>query len=107
MINLDLSDYVNILLIIYFILVNRLLIKKDKKIKLLYDIINLLGCPNSNVLEWNKFPESKPNEYGKYLISRKDGKIHWETWNTSGWAYNHNEIKYWLTIPKTPQNENI
>ena len=42
--------------------------------------------------------ETRPTEYGKYLICRKDGKIHWETWNGSGWAYNHNEIIYWAVI---------
>ena len=42
--------------------------------------------------------ETRPKKYGKYLICRKDGKIHWETWNGSGWAYNHNEIRYWAEI---------
>jgi len=42
--------------------------------------------------------ETRPTKYGKYLITRKDGKIHWETWNGSGWAYNHNEIRYWAEI---------
>ena len=42
--------------------------------------------------------ETRPQKYGKYLICRKDGKIHWETWNGSGWAYNHNEIRYWAEI---------
>lgn len=42
--------------------------------------------------------DTRPKKYGKYLICRKDGKIHWETWNGSGWAYNHNEIRYWAEI---------
>ena len=42
--------------------------------------------------------ETRPAEYGKYLVCRKDGKIHWETWNGSGWAYNHNEIRFWAVI---------
>ena len=42
--------------------------------------------------------ETRPQKYGKYLICRKDGKIHWETWNGSGWAYNHNEIIFWAVI---------
>jgi len=42
--------------------------------------------------------DTHPPEPSKYLICRKDGKIHWETWNGSGWAYNHNEIKYWALI---------
>jgi hypothetical protein len=47
--------------------------------------------------DFNKI-ETRPTKYGKYLICRKDGKIHWETWNGSGWAYNHNEIRYWAAI---------
>lgn len=47
--------------------------------------------------DWNKI-ETRPTKYGKYLICRKDGKIHWETWNGSGWAYNHNEIRFWAVI---------
>lgn len=47
--------------------------------------------------DWNKI-ETRPTAYGKYLIRRKDGKIHWETWNGSGWAYNHNEIRFWAVI---------
>lgn len=47
--------------------------------------------------DWDKI-ETRPTEYGKYFICRKDGKIHWETWNGSGWAYNHNEIKFWARI---------
>lgn len=47
--------------------------------------------------DWNKI-ETHPTKYGKYLICRKDGKIHWETWNGSGWAYNHNEIRFWAVI---------
>jgi transcriptional regulator with XRE-family HTH domain len=42
--------------------------------------------------------ETRPKKYGKYLICRKDGKIHWETWNGSGWAYNHNEIRFYAKI---------
>tara|TARA_R110001599_G_scaffold332511_1_gene548001 strand:- start:42548 stop:42874 length:327 start_codon:yes stop_codon:yes gene_type:complete len=47
--------------------------------------------------DWMKI-ETRPTKYGKYLITRKDGKRHWETWNGSGWAYNHNEIRYWAEI---------
>jgi len=41
-----------------------------------------------------------PPEYGKYLVVRKDGKIHWETWNMSGWAYNNNSIAKYACIVK-------
>lgn len=47
--------------------------------------------------DWSKI-ETRPAKYGKYLVCRKDGKIHWETWNGSGWAYNHDEIRFWAVI---------
>ncbi len=43
-----------------------------------------------------KYPENRPDEYGKYLVWRKDGKFHLETWNNTGWAYNDKVIEYWL-----------
>lgn len=42
--------------------------------------------------------DEKPNKYGKYFVRRKDGKVHWETWNGSGWAYNGNSITHWSEI---------
>lgn len=42
--------------------------------------------------------ESHPEKYGKYFVRRKDGKIHWETWNGSGWAYNGNVITHYVVI---------
>ena len=58
-----------------------------------------------DALTWIEFDWSNvkthPTEYGKYLICRKDGKIHWEIWNGSGWAYNGNVIKFWAII-KSP-----
>lgn len=57
---------------------------------------------NVSISKWIAFDfnkiETRPKEYGKYLIYRKDGKIHWETWNGSGWAYNHNEIRFYAEI---------
>ena len=49
------------------------------------------------VFDWNKI-KTHPTKYGKYLVCRKDGKIHWETWNGIGWAYNNNDIRYWAVI---------
>lgn len=46
--------------------------------------------------EWipydHKDVNTYPKEYGKYFVTRKDGKVHWETWNGIGWAYNHTVI---------------
>jgi hypothetical protein len=63
----------------------------QKQILLLFAFINWVS------FDFMKL-ETRPQKYGKYLICRKDGKIHWETWNGSGWAYNHNEIRYWAEI---------
>lgn len=38
-------------------------------------------------------------EYGKYIVVRKDGKKHIETYNNTGWAYNNDSIKYFY-LPK-------
>jgi hypothetical protein len=42
--------------------------------------------------------KTHPKTYGKYLVCRKDGKIHWETWNNNTWAYNQETIRYWAKI---------
>ena len=51
---------------------------------------------------WVKYdhddPKSRPEKYGKYFVYRKDGKVHWETWNGNGWAYNGNVITHWRGI---------
>ena len=45
-------------------------------------------------------PEFKSKiEYGRYLVVRKDGKKHLETWNGTGWSYNHSVIEYFY-VPK-------
>ena len=56
--------------------------------------------PEEFWIPFDKYKKSThPTEYGKYLIVRKDGKIHWETWNGSGWAYNLDEIRGYANIP--------
>ncbi len=56
----------------------------------------------SNVSYWVAFdrdkPETRHTKYGKYFVHRKDGKVHWETWNGSGWAYNGNVITHWMEV---------
>jgi hypothetical protein len=57
---------------------------------------------NQSLQTWIKYnqenPISHPPNYGKYFVQRKDGKIHWETWNGAGWAYNENVITHWAII---------
>lgn len=52
--------------------------------------------------QWVEFDfdtvSTHPPKYGKYFVKRKDGKIHWETWNGSNWAYNGNVITHWRAI---------
>jgi len=48
-------------------------------------------------IEYN-FNNSRPLVPDRYLFQRFDGKIHFETWNGSGWAYNERSIKYFQPI---------
>ena len=38
-------------------------------------------------------------EVGRYIVVRKDGKVHLEKFNGSSWAYNNNSIEYFY-LPK-------
>jgi len=50
---------------------------------------------------WYLYPEYKPTDYGKYLIFRSGcDKMHFETWNNTGWAYNNNDITHFCIIQK-------
>lgn len=51
-----------------------------------------------DVSGWVAYPETRPDKYGKYFVHRKDGKTHWETWNTSGFAYNDKVITHWMEV---------
>ena len=70
------------------------------------EIINIVnedhGSLNTNVKGWVAYDwhkhETRPKAYGKYFVHRKDGKVHWETWNGSGWAYNETVITHWQEI---------
>lgn len=57
---------------------------------------------NQSTHSWIKYnwdnPISHPPKYDKYFVQRKDGKVHWETWNGAGWAYNENSIEWWANI---------
>lgn len=53
--------------------------------------------------DFNK-PETRPTEYGKYFVCRKDGKVHLETWNGSGWAYNEKVITHWQKVNPPKQS---
>lgn len=43
--------------------------------------------------------EGEKLEYGTYLVVRKDGKKHFETYNDTGWAYS-NKVIEWYYLPK-------
>jgi len=73
------------------------LVGNDNKAKMISDILVLFNVSYWVAFDWDK-PETRPTKYGKYFVHRKDGKVHWETWNGSGWAYNGNVITYWMEV---------
>lgn len=51
------------------------------------------SLPILKPITYENTPEHKATiEYGKYLVVRKDGKKHLETFNGTGWSYNDNSI---------------
>lgn len=52
-----------------------------------------LNLPTLKPVSYENTIEQKASiEYGRYLVVRKDGKKHLETFNGTGWAYNNNSI---------------
>ena len=50
---------------------------------------------------WIDAKVNPPTEYGKYRVYRKScDKVHDETWNGTGWAYNKNDITHYQIITK-------
>jgi len=84
---------------------------KNERIEILQKVANgeltpeqadeqLLGLSivsNWVAYDWNDI-STRPSKYGKYFVHRKDGKVHWETWNGSGWAYNEKVITHWQEV---------
>lgn len=75
-----------------------------------YGVFSILAeiksLENQNIQKWIQYswenPFSHPPAYGNYFVHRKDGKVHWEIWNGSGWAYNEKVITHWSKI-NTPK----
>lgn len=54
-------------------------------------------------LPWKDAHLDPPKQSGRYIVHRKDGKIHQEeysleTYNGSGWAYNYKVITHYLEL---------
>ena len=67
--------------------------------------VDILKDKTIKTIEWKEYSwdneESHPKKPGiKYLIHRKDGKVHWETWNGTNWAYNGAVITHYAIINK-------
>lgn len=60
-------------------------------------LLGLSIVSNWVAYDWNNI-DSRPPKYGKYFVHRKDGKVHWETWNGIGWAYNEKVITHWQEV---------
>lgn len=53
---------------------------------------------NNNIPEKlikHKYNKGSKLVYGRYLVARKDGKIHFEIFNGTGWAYNNDTITFY------------
>lgn len=75
---------------------------KDEPLLLTLDAKAVFQWSVENFNNWiaydfNKM-ETRPTKTGRYFVHRKDGKVHWEVWNGSGWAYNNNVITHWQEI---------
>lgn len=56
------------------------------------------------MITWTKYKKQNLN-VGKYLVQRKDGKIHFEKYNGTGFAYNNNVVTHYSIINKVNNNE--
>lgn len=62
----------------------------------------LAGCEFEAQNRWIPVSE-RPDKYGEYWVYRqKANKVHKETWNGTGWAYNGNQITHWMPLPEKP-----
>jgi hypothetical protein len=62
--------------------------------------IKTMTPPILTPIKYLDTPEQKQYiSSGRYLIVRKDGNTHTETFNGTGWAYNNKVIEYFY-IPK-------
>jgi hypothetical protein len=48
----------------------------------------------------NSIEQIKSIKSGRYLVIRKDGKMHFEQFNGTGWAYNNNVIEWYYIETK-------
>lgn len=60
--------------------------------------MNIEELPVLKPVEYRGDPEQKALiKYGRYVVVRKDGKKHLETFNGTGWAYNdHSIVAFYL-----------
>jgi hypothetical protein len=53
-------------------------------------------------MNWNKYPETKPQKYGTYLVYwEKADKWHKCVWNGGCWAYDNNSVTHWIDVDLT------
>ena len=63
------------------------------------NVVRAITPPSLMAIEYTGTPAQKKEiPYGRYLVMRKDGKMHLETFNGTGWAYNNNSIT-WFYMP--------
>lgn len=69
---------------------------KLKEIELYISNIHEVLWSKPATLKPVKYDRNNKNiQYGRYLVIRKDGKQHLETFNGTGFSYNDNSIEYY------------
>jgi len=75
--------------------------KRLKSLRNKFKKLFIIESNGSGVL-WRPYilgdSSSYPKQPKKYLVKRKDGKIHFEMYNGTGWAYNNNSITDWCEL---------
>jgi len=44
---------------------------------------------------WNKYPENKPDKYGKYRVKLTNGKEDLLIWNNTGFSAKNDRVMHW------------
>lgn len=74
-----------------------------------YDEVHIISAMEEYASQprWISVKDKLPVKWCRVIVCRKGGKIQFEVWNGSGWAYNQNDIQYWMPMPEPPKQEGV